>query len=559
MRSLKESRFQPRKFFVSITAGLAVVAILAYLIFGTFYKEVDAQFASLYSSTCLGGWKNSDLATGVPEIYGRGGVLYDETNSASVDGVLTQLFCGGFKGEIPETVERTKVELHFSWEMRSGQKQKEDLDSKGTPTVSEPVPTTVETESETITASSAEESKVDNLESVPAEPAASSETEETPPNSLDDEPVPLSWLKTIIPFAYAQAETGEVQTTPAAPVVESPALFPENTPNPDIASEPATTSLATSTPDAEMESSIASATTSTSGDEHPEPVAGQYDENKDENNAIFEVLYTMDSVEWHSLGFVSRINNDITFELPTSLFASVKDFDKLQVSLKMVERLENTPKIYLDAMWLEVSYIDNGVDPLPPPGTVSGDLILSKTTLADTELVTAFRNVALDSISNILVAQASTTGSPERDYAATTSLAELAPASTASASTSDFTADISLEVLTSLRNTPGVLLEIWLHNKVDNNWMRVADNSIVSTVPKVRIIEGDVFWLGVDGASLWRFDPTVQAYESNSMSAGESLMIYFRNSAGEKKQVVLDKDTNTLELKTNTEWYGEIF
>ena len=83
--------------------------------------------------------------------------------------------------------------------------------------------------------------------------------------------------------------------------------------------------------------------------------------------------------------------------------------------------------------------------------------------------------------------------------------------------------------------------------------MRVADNSIVSTVPKVRIIEGDVFWLGVDGASLWRFDPTVQAYESNSVSAGESLMIYFRNSAGEKKQVVLDKDTNTLELKTNTE------
>lgn len=557
-------------FFPVIALG-----IIATLIYGSFYKtsnEAAASVAVLYSATCLGGWKNPNLATGVPEVVDGSETTFNNDNSASLTDTMTQLFCAGFSGDIPKDADRTKISVHFSWQMEGHEAfQKERIDSNEPDyraeviTVTESASTTASTSDSvsTSTESSAVEEAASEELPVASEPVSEElPSEETAPEEPATESVPeiISWWQWLMPFAYAQEIDGE----PAAPeeILEPALALPTEDTVVDsevvsVKESATTTELIIPLESASSTKLATSTTTSTSSLVSYTYLSPVFDQDKDKDNALFEVLFTINNTEWHSLGYVSRINNDISFDLPIDLFPAVDDFNKLQISLESVERLDDTPTIYLDSMWVEVSYVGVGEDPLTPPGSLPGDLITNTYTQDNRELVTVFRNVSLENISNILSLTAST--SVASSTTASTSSSTALVASTAS-TTSSFVADrnatsavmydapISLETKDILRETPGVLVELWLHDLTQDTWMRVAENTIVGTVPRAMVIERKVFWFGPYNSSLWVFDSLAQGYSSQSISPHERVSIEYINTVGEQSTVWFNPQTELLEL-----------
>ncbi|MCX6792636.1 MAG: autotransporter-associated beta strand repeat-containing protein [Candidatus Falkowbacteria bacterium] len=72
--------------------------------------------------------------------------------------------------------------------------------------------------------------------------------------------------------------------------------------------------------------------------------------------SVVEVRYTLDGTKWDTLGYASDINNSVSFEIPTGVLSGFADLEKIQVALQTLPTIDNAPKIYLDAMWLNVEY-----------------------------------------------------------------------------------------------------------------------------------------------------------------------------------------------------------
>jgi hypothetical protein len=550
--------------YLKVGAFLLIIPTILVLTFTQNKPVADAQIASLYASTCLGGWKDVDKVTGVPEVAGDASVEYSEKNSATLYNKQTQIYCGGFTGQIPDGVNRTKVALRFSWGVEgvirdtAPQRNNQETNSVGNTT-------TIESDTASGTSETGGEIQSDNSQSV--EPAQ----EEEVPVEAEQEPTTesesVSWWRHVVPQAFAQGEVTE-DASPLEEAVVEPAS------SETVQLEEATTDQATSTDESkdeemslETDEILASSTASSSATSTQRSyVSPIFDENTSKDNALFEVLFTLDNENWYPLGYVSRINNDIQFELPLELFTSVEDFNKLQISLKTVERFDEIPKIYLDSMWIEVSYLGVDEDPLAPPGTRSGDVIMSSVSTPETTLVTVFRGVKLETLSNITSLPASTTATSTasttpaqiasteaRNIATGTPLALSSPSATSTASTSipivTFESEIPLEIRKELRATPGVEVEVWLYDRLTDAWTRVADNSSTATVPKAVLLDNKVFWFGPENTSLWMFDTVANSYSSRSLSVIEPVEIEFINSAGAVEYVQYNIESKQLERK----------
>jgi hypothetical protein len=548
---------------------MIAMAIIVVMVVGSFFKssnEVAAQVSFLYASSCLGGWKGVDKVTGVPEVAGDANVSYSEENSASLYNKQTQIYCGGFSGQIPDGANRTKVALRFSWgtegELKESEKKESKDDSSLPETIISETGTTSSPDSTTVV-SPEEQTPVELPESEkPAPEEASSEE----PVSAEAE---VSWWRSIVPIAFAQEEVTESIVTDES-VEESVQeevvpVAPEVKEEGEVVTATSSDKETASSSEASDTTDNASSTATTSPRSYISPI---FDENTDKDNAIFEVLFTMDNEEWYPLGYVSRINNDIQFELPLELFKTAEDFSKLQISLKTVERFDDTPKIYLDSMWLEVSYLDSGEDPLPPPGTKEGDIIMNSIGTQDYSLVTVFRGVGLETVSNIMSTQGSTTAtstaSSSTTQGTTTAVIEASTAllnqssssATSTASTSvplvTYESDIPYEIRKNLRATPGVEVEVWLYNRLTDAWIRVADNSTTATIPRAVLIDDKVFWFGYENSSLWMFDTLAKSYSSRSLSATEPVEIEFISSSGESTSVWFNNQSELLEVRKST-------
>lgn len=329
----------PRIFFIC-TATIVIASVLSI----SFYAFVArASVYNLYASTCLGGWENTHLASGDPEGTEVGEApVFTEVNSARLDGsVHAQIYCGGFSGDILENTVPKKILVRFSWAVEYPkldsaalqikdattttdsieQLENEDIDvtdisnppdgeSSVEPEAVEPeamgsgepqTPATIEptTESETETAPVTEESVLQLQETAP-EPSS--------------EPTPQEPAASILNFfataAYAQEIVGTASTT-----IDS--TFETATTTPDIA---------TSTP------------------------ASAY--------GLVEVLYTLDGVEWRSLGFVEKDEfGNKHFEIPIEEASDWEDISKIQIGIQSVPVVDGVaPIIYLDSVWIETEY-----------------------------------------------------------------------------------------------------------------------------------------------------------------------------------------------------------
>lgn len=99
--------------FLFVPASVLVVAVIVVAI--TTHARADT--VTLYATSCLGGWKNPEYATGTPSVRADEATdSFTDANSAVlVPNTLAQLYCGGFTGDVLENTIPTGVHVQFSW------------------------------------------------------------------------------------------------------------------------------------------------------------------------------------------------------------------------------------------------------------------------------------------------------------------------------------------------------------------------------------------------------------------------------------------------------------
>lgn len=556
-------------------------------------NEAKANVAYFYPANCLGGWKNVDKISGQPEIKSSKDGNYNDSNSGSIFNSNAQLFCGSFNGEIPFAVENQKVTLNFSWYIEDGDpsndffvedKNDEDIyfdkeaevimDNNAPGVISDSQEDQIidevktdESKNEPIKVKK-EEIKMETEEPrTEAEIVPETKTEEpAPEESSNPEPVSFNFFS----IAHAEELVTEEVTTPelVTEVEEVPVeLVEKEEININEEAARSATEVITSASSTEIEKEYL--VTEEAGEEKSESESDVVTESGVESNiadgAYFEVLYTLDGQDWHSLGYVSRIANDVQIEMPIGLFSSVENLNKVQIALHTVDRFDSVPKIYLDSLWLEIVYdYSDEAGPIPP-GLKSGDVIFSEVKYEDYSAVVVLRNVELITLSNVLSVATTTASSGEVIVEETVSTSSSAinyteddVATTTASSTGvqtekTLTQIVATSTLSEIINSTGVTVELWLFSSSTNSWLRVADDSIISRNPQVKFESGSIFWVDKNNASVWRYNIMSGGYDALSLSIGESSSLQFRNEAGGLRELEFSLATSTLLMQDTKE------
>jgi len=541
---------------------LIPILVLALIYGSSFFhgsNEAQANVATFHPAHCLGGWKNVDNIAGTPDVRPNNDTLYDDSNSASLYNANAQVFCGGFDGEIPVTAKHERVTLNFSWYIGDGPQPERTESNDGT----ESAPVTVIEESPLEESSPVVEEVVPEAGVLEEEiPVGSEEAAPTvaPEEEVEEvapvepaEPTALRFLKQFVSVAHAQDVPPEAEPVPAVveeEVVEEVVTEPEPPESVVIEASSSTTASQNENETVIANDIVIAAPAPVRSEEEQQAIEEAHEqvvlEAGKPADAYFEVLYTLDGEDWHTLGYVNRIANDVQIELPIDLFATVDDLKKVQIALHTVERFDTVPKIYLDALWLEVSYDDVMGTELAPPGQMPGDVIFSKTSYEDGTAVVVLRNVELMTLSNVLAAASSTASSTGQQQASSTETLATTTASLAD-ETQVLTDIMSTSTLASIINSTGVTVELWLHSSSTKQWSRVADDSIISRNPQVKFVDGNIFWVDKSNTSVWRFNPKSSGYDALSFSEGQSKM-QFRNESGELRELDFSYGTSSIQL-----------
>lgn len=446
-----------------LSSRFILISITALLISGvlltSFYSfVVRASVSNLYAATCLGGWENTHLAAGAPEALESGGApVFTEGNSARLTGdAHAQIYCGGFSGDILENTVPKKILVKFSWAVEYSK------------LIAEPIQASEETAATTTTETLKEEhlEVINTEDAVDNESSPSTEESVTEPETTQSQELPLT---PDIPEAIELEQTP--QETP--PIEESAATSTEA-----LAETAATTTLDTATTTLD----IATTTGATS-------------------YGLVEVLYTLDGVEWKSLGFVEKDEfGSKHFEIPIEEASEWEDISKIQIGIQSVPVIDSiAPIIYLDSVWLEVEYQNSWEDPFVPPGEKDGDTILSEAQFENKVAVLVSRKNPLvfgDPTLELWLASITTIMEETDDVVSTT--------------------------------TPTIYPRQRL-----KNWQYIVGDDFLSRDPRVAFIDGNVFWFGRENTAVWQFNPLTSAYNSISINFGEPLELYFQDMASE--------------------------
>jgi hypothetical protein len=431
-------------------------------LFATKIVFTNARVSFFYPTSCLGGWQNPIHATGAPEVSEGG--TYTKENSAVVSDTLAQIFCGAFSGELPADALPKKVKVRFSW-------------SQGISLpVTEILPDVFATSSENVIKMTEEENPVLVI------PIERQSEPEPLQEVLQEGPVDTSPQEQASPDTNSQEV--ETPTTPEVPAQEGSA--PQSRGSQFISNLFFTVAHAQESQEEVPQESIADVVQEVEIETKLEEKLATTSEEILES--LIEVLYTLDGTQWRTLGYIDSISNDIEFELPTDIFTSVEDLQKVQIALHVLSTTGAREPIFLDSLWLEVRYDTLPSDALMPPHVSQGDTILSEV------------------LSGTLRA-----------------------------------------VFTQRRNGEK---ELWVHEVDSDGWVRVADASLLSSAPALQFVDRSIFWVGYGEKTIWRFNTISGAYESLSINLGETSALHFRDDATEDKFMLFDPMRNALELYT---------
>ena len=457
-----------------IAIGIIIIALIA-----SFYPfTARANVYHLYASACLGGWENTHLATGIPQALkdGEKSALTGDNSARLNAGTLARIYCGGFTGDILADTIPTRILARFSWAIEYPGLQIEEVPiPQAEPSINEDLMQEVNA----------------LLEEIVSESPTPPLPQEYPATQGVYEPI----IQEPKPQTEEQAEpsvtpeTFESVIAMSEPQTEAPTL-PLNPFEAIPRNEEQTTDI-TETQNESLQNEPSTETPTTIPAEAPEATISTEAPTNEIVYGLLEVTYTLDGVEWKRLGFV-RANEfqNKYFEIPIEEASDWKNISKIQISVQGVPTLDSiAPTIYLDAIWLEVEYQKStedklGEDPLPPPGSLEGDIIISRTLH---ERMTA-----------VLVSRKS--GPLPGETKNELWIASASP-------------DADIPFMTE--------------------WRFVAEDAILSDNPRITFSDGNLFWVGKNDETAWRFNPSSGGYESISGNPGEAIELLFDDRSGE--------------------------
>jgi hypothetical protein len=315
---------------VLVSAILSVIFVVCITVFST---RGNASVVNFYPTKCLGGWEHIENATGSPDVK-EGSLPEDFTdkNSAILNKGISEMYCGGFEGETPKDISAGKFTVHFSWTVTDALHEEK---SPSIDTIIDSVtPVVQEEEHPTSTEGTPSENPVTPTEDTTSAPVVPVEDIPAPESVSPAEDAPTGFL--LIPRAQAQEASVEVSDKVKEEEVET------------IQKEEITPAIETNenSPDTKVDVSV--------------------DEKNDEvvpipppvDQGFLEALYSLDGATWKHLGYVNKQNwQGASFEIDESDL-SWGTVPTIQVELKSIQTFDATPVIYLDSIWLSVSYED---------------------------------------------------------------------------------------------------------------------------------------------------------------------------------------------------------
>ncbi len=493
---------------IFIRRVIAAVVIFLLVSYGLSPLFVRADAVTFYPSACLGGWSGVHLAENEGETS-KGTSDFSLSNSASLSKeTATDIYCGTFKGVIPENTTPKEVTLTVLWKALSEEESSplsgtsfassslDILDATSTVDFVLDTSTTTATSTEEIEVLSEVTTQIEERKeetSTTTEPVAPTGTNETP-----TETVPA------VETQSAPASEPVVENTSTPEPTPTPTPTPEPTPvsTPEPASAPAPESPQTFL-DKSLESMlsffaqkvfaeeegatttpIASSTTPetsieiASSTEVGTTTEATTSEVELISNPIFEISYTLDGESWFVLKSVTAGElQNLEMNVPLELNGKWDDISNVQIKIKSLPSIDEKPAVLLDGMFLSVSYDE--IKNLPKeesvfgvPDTEKGDIILSEIS-SDFDLKTIFL------VERSLIKEVS---------------------SATSTATSTDNATTTTEVSTS------IVLELWVKDETSMEWKRIADNNVLAKDPNIKYEEGKVSWLAKEENMVWSFD-----------------------------------------------------
>lgn len=325
-------------------AALMVVALVVGLLRGV----GRANIATLYATSCLGGWTNPQLAEGEPDLPpGADAELFTAKNSAVLDGALAQIYCGGFKGEVPPDATPKRVVLNLSWAV-VGSGVPAVPSGPGGGASPAPVPEVLNVDVQAtpeqqvealLQASEASEAVTVQQQAPPPEPVPA------PEPAAEPTPEPAAAEVSALPFIAVAHAQDEVQ-----PVPEAPAAAPEilESVEPSVGAQNVAPLPPQTDPTAEPAPPV------------PEGLKPAESVPVDTEPAFLEIAYTLDGSTWQTVAKVTAQSwRKLAVELPLE---SWDELAKLQVSLQAVPTVAEQPQVLLDSLYLAVTYGSDAAD-----------------------------------------------------------------------------------------------------------------------------------------------------------------------------------------------------
>jgi hypothetical protein len=337
------------RFILICSTLLLLISVLS----ASFYAFIArASVYNLYSGSCLGGWENTHLASGPPQALEEGGApIFTDVNSARLVGdTHAHIYCGGFTGDILEKTVPKKILVKFSWAVEYPKLNIETVEiSEESATSTDPtdIDDTENSESENV-----ENNPDEDLDASAEQSIIETETTQSEETSIAPEAVE--------PAPESEAQEQEQEQT------EEPLPTPEPTPEPapesELAPEEPTTSLLNFFAAVAYAQEITVEESAATGTESISDTANTTSDTATTTEAtpygLVEVMYTLDGIEWKSLGFVKKDEfGSKLFEIPIEEASEWEDISKIQIGVQSVPVLDGVaPIIYLDAVWIETEY-----------------------------------------------------------------------------------------------------------------------------------------------------------------------------------------------------------
>jgi hypothetical protein len=593
--------FSATALIVSGAAGVFFVILQSF--------DARAGVQNVYATTCLGGWENVHLATGMPETKAAPDAVFTNENSARLNAnTYAQIFCA-FANEIIDDSAPRRILVRFSWDI-----QYRDIMMESPVPASAPTPEISAAEAGSLAA----ETIAPSGESAAADtavPEAATGGAAHPENATGTavEPTTESPQKAEVVAIETISEDVRLEANDGA-AIEGGKVETETVQGEEVAIKAV-----------EMESAVQTP------EEQPVPPQNIPAEPKttlaSRSYSPIEVLYTIDGINWRSFGFVPKSNfSSVHFEIPIEEASNWKDISRIQISVKGVPTFDEiAPTVYLDSVWLEIEHQKLWEDARLPPGERDGDVIISESTHENMSVVLVKRTTLLPFRPQyelwISSATPASDNEPAIEDASQEPLESVAPPppeneltevsanesapvvagelfiaadqntgnesavpeppvetersgenngngseSVVSASPSDEnTGGDPAPVAEQANETKSAdispdekdTLPVPQQEPTKKEWRFITDH-LLSANTRAQFVDGNLFWFEPGGNVIWRFNIGTNAFESVSVNDGETPRLYFRDSASQLRMFekdawgttqILDVETDDVEVQ----------